>query len=260
VLPDDDFALGTNPGRLVFAGRSASAQYDRIDPAVELWRGRLGLAWPTGTDVSEPYQASPARRTAIGLALDLTSLTLIEGSGYREAAFTLGGAVAPISILGLGAAMRFERASTDLTALSAHAWGVDVGGSLELSDHLAVAAAMRNAFGRATFEGGDDEDRAAELTVGVASTHRRLWQAEVDYVFQRNTSSALSGGVEVHVVPNVFDLRAGLARELSGAVARFVPSAGAGFDLKGFRLDYAFRSDTDGGLDAQHQLALGARF
>lgn len=260
VLQDDDHAMGTNPARLVFARRSASAQYDRIDPTVELWRGRFGVAWPLGRDLSEPYQTTQAHRSAVGLALDVTSLTLIEGSGYREVAISLGGAFAPMSILGLGAAVRIERASSDLGDLSARAFGVDLGGSLELSDHLAAAVAIRNALGRATFEGGDDEDRSAELTVGLASTHRTRWAAEVDYVFQRNRTSAFAGGVEVHVVPDLFDLRAGVAREMLGAAPRIIPSAGAGFILQRFRLDYAFRSDTDGALGAQHQLSVGARF
>jgi hypothetical protein len=259
VLPDDDFALGTNPGRLVYAQRSASAQFDRIDPAIELWRGRLGFATPLGPEPDARYQVAPPRRAAVGVALDVTSLTLIEGSAYREAAISVGGAVAPISILGVGMAVRFEQASSDASGLSGHAFGVDVGGSMALWDHVAAGITLRNAFGRATFEGGDDEDRAAELTVGLAATHHRLWQAEVDYVFARNTTSALAGGAEVHVVPGTFDLRAGVAREMAGE-GRWIPSAGAGFILSAFRIDYAFRSDTDGGLDAQHQLALGARF
>jgi hypothetical protein len=226
---------------------------------VDLWRGRIGLAWPVGRDVTEPFQTSPAHRTVLGAALDVTNLTLIEGSGYREAALSLGAGIAPISILGLGVAARYEQASSDASDISAHAWGVDFGTSLELTDHLAGAISIRNALGRATFEGGNDEDRPAELTIGVAATHHKLWQAEADYVFQRNTTSALSGGVEVHVVPGVFDLRGGVAREMLGG-ARIIPSAGAGFALKHLHIDYAFRSDTDGGFDAQHQLALGARF
>jgi hypothetical protein len=259
VLPDDDFALGTNPGRLVFAQRSASAQFDRIDPVIELWRGRLGFVQPLGTKPNDPYVLAVPYPFAVGAALDLTSLTLIEGSGYREAAVSLGGAVAPITILGVGATVRVEQASSDVVGLSGNAFGVDVGASIALWDHVGAGVALKNAFGRASFEGGDDEDRAAELTVGLAATHYSRWQAEVDYVFARNTTSALSGGVEVHVVPGMFDLRAGVAREMAGA-GRWIPSAGAGFILSMFRIDYAFRSDTDGGLDAQHQLALGARF
>jgi hypothetical protein len=259
VLPDDDYALGSNPGRLAFTSRSASAQYDRVDPVIELWRGRLGYVQPLGADLADPYQLSKPHRAAVGLALDMTRLALIEGSAYREMAVSLGGGIAPMPYLGVGATVRLEQASSDVDGLSAHAFGVDLGGSVELWDHVAAGIALRNAFGRATFEGGDDEDRAAELTVGLAATHHRRWQAEADYVFQHNTTSALSGGAEVHVVPGTFDLRGGIARELAGT-GRVVPSAGAGFILKQFRIDYAFRSDTDGGLDAQHQLSLGARF
>jgi hypothetical protein len=144
--------------------------------------------------------------------------------------------------------------------IAAHAWGLDAGLSIELADHLAAALALRNALGRATFDGGDDEDRAAELTIGVAATHRRWWQAEADFVFQRNTTSALSGGVEVHVVPGTLDLRAGVAREMDSVAGRMVLSAGAGFEVSRLHVDYAFRNDPDGGLEAQHQLALTARF
>ena len=259
VLVDDDYALGSNPGRLVFAERSVSAQYDRIDPAVDLWRGRVGVALPLGQEITEPLQTSRAYRRAFGAALDVTGLTLIEGSGYREATAAIGFAAAPTAFLGFGVSGSYERASSDLDAIAAHAWGVDLGGSMDLSDHWAMAFAIRNAFGRATFDGGDDEDRPAEVTIGLAARARKRWQAELDYVFQHNTTSAVSGGVEIHVVPGVFDLRGGVARELLGAT-RVIPSGGAGFTIQHIRLDYTFRSDKDGSLDAQHQLALGARF
>jgi hypothetical protein len=259
VLLDDDYAMGANPGRLVFAERSVSAQYDRVDPDVDLWRGRLGLALPLGQEITEPLQTSRAYRRALGAAFDVTGLTLIEGSGYREATASLGFAVAPTSFLGFGVSGSYERASSDLDAIAAHAWGVDLGGSMDLSDHWAVAFAIRNAFGRATFDGAEDEDRSAEVTIGLATRARRRWQAELDYAFQHNTTSAVSGGVEIHVVPGVFDLRGGMARELLGGT-RVVPSAGAGFTIQHLKLDYAFRSDQDGSMDAQHQLALGARF
>ena len=260
VLPDDDHALGSSPGRLVFADRSASAQYDRIDPDVELWRGRVGVLVPLGRDLTEPLQTSHVRRNALGLALDVTSLTLIEGSAYREAALTLGGGVAPFGIMGLGAAVRYERASSDVDDLSAHAWGVDVGAAIELSDHLAGAIAIKNAFGRSTFEGGDDEDRAGEVTLGLGANHHRYWSAELDYVYRDNSTSALSGGAEIHAVPGILDLRGGIAREEGVLGSRTVPSAGAGFAFQNWHLDYAFRNDPDGSLDAQHQVALTARF
>lgn len=260
VLPDDDKALGSSPGRLVFASRSASAQYDRLDPDVELWRGRVGVLVPMGRDLTEPLQTSQIHRNALGVALDVTSLTLIEGSGYREAAISLGGGVAPIGILGLGAVVRYERASSDLDAIAASAWGVDVGMALELSDHLAGAIAIKNAFGRASFDDGDDEDRAGEVTLGLGANHYRWWSAEVDYVYRDNATSALAGGVEIHAVPGTLDLRGGVSSEEGPAGSRVVPSAGAGFAFANWHLDYAFRSDKDGSLDAQHQVALTARF
>ena len=260
VLPDDDHALGSSPGRLVFAARSASAQYDHVDPDVELWRGRVGVVLPLGRDLTEPLQTSKVSRNAVGFALDVTSLTLIEGSGYREAAVSLGGGLAPFGILGLGIVGRYERASSDVSDISADAWGVDVGASIELADHLAAAFAIRNAMGRASFEGGDDEDRAGELTLGIAAGHYKWWQAEIDWVFQHDATSAIAAGVEVHVVPGTVDLRVGIAQEKDAFSSRTVPSAGAGFAHSALHLDYAFRADPDGTLDAQHQLSLTTRF
>jgi hypothetical protein len=231
ALPDDDHALGSSPGRMVFAARSASAQYDHVDPDLELWRGRVGVLLPLGRDLTEPLQNSHVSRNAVGLALDVTSLTLIEGSGYREAAVSLGGGFAPFNFLGLGLVGRYEHASSDVTEISAGAWGVDFGAAVDLSDHLAAALAIRNALGRASFDAGNDEDRPAELTLGFAAGHYKWWQAELDWVYQNNTTSALSGGVEVHVVPGMVDLRAGIAREQDPVSSRMVPSAGAGFAL-----------------------------
>ncbi|MEP7027181.1 MAG: hypothetical protein ABI960_01170 [Candidatus Eisenbacteria bacterium] len=259
VLPDDDYALGANPARLAFAGRSASAQYDRIDPAVDLWRGRVGLSLPIGGEITEPLQTSRSHRAALGAALDVLNLTLIEGSGYRESAATLGFAAAPSAILAFGVAGHYERATSDADLIAAHAWGVDVGMTIDLADHWSAALAVRDALGRVTFDGGDDEDRAAEMTIGLAARAHRFWQAEADYVFQRNTTSALAGGVEIHVLPGVLDLRGGVSREMLGP-ARIIPSAGAGFTVDHLRLDYAYRSDPDGGMNSQHQVALGVRF
>ena len=259
TLLEDDDVMGANPGRLVFAHRSASAQYDQVEPDIDLWRGRAGVAWPLGHEITEPLQATHAYRGALGVLLDVTSLTLIEGSAYRESQVALGGAIAPASIFGLGASVSYERATSDADQIAAHAWGIDLGTTLDLSDHWTAAIAIKNAFGRAQYDGGQDADRAAETTFGVAARGYRRWQAEADYVTQHNTSAAVSGGVEIRVVPGVFDLRGGVARELLGG-GRTVPSAGAGFLIGKIRLDYAFRSDTDGGTDAQHQVALGARF
>jgi len=255
----DDDAVNTNPARLAYVERGMSARYDRLQPDVDLWHGRVGFAMPLGALVSEPRQTSKVHRTGAGVSLDVTSLTLIEGSGYGEASFAGGFAYAPASQGAVGLTARYERAQSDVDAIAAHAWGVDVGVSVDLSDHWDAALSIKNAFGRAQFDGADDEDRAAQLTLGVATARRKRWQAELDYVFQYNKNAALAGGVEYHVVPGVLDLRAGVDRELAG-VARTIPSAGLGVLFSRFRFDYAFRDDPDGDQSAQHRVAVGARF
>lgn len=259
ALPLDDLALETNPARLVYAGRSVSAQVDRLDPDLDLWRGRIGMSHPLGPSAAEPLQASQPRRMAFGLSVGGQGLTLIEGSSYREATVALGLAYAPTNLGAVGATVRFQRSFSDAPGTEATGFGVDVGGSFDLTDHLDVALAVRDAFGRTTYEASDDEDRAARLTLGVAAVRHHWWQAELDYVLQYNATAALAGGVEVHAVPGVFDLRAGLRREVR-APSRTVPSFGAGVVFGAFRMDYAFRSDPDGAFETQHHVALGARF
>ncbi len=259
ALPLDDLALESNPARLVYATGSVSAQVDRLDPDLDLWRGRVGLALGIGPSAAEPMQASQPRRMAIGFALGGQGLTLIEGSDYRETTAALGLAYAPISIGALGVAARYQRSFSDVAGAEATGFGVDVGLSLDLAEHWDVALAVRDAFGRTKFEDSDDEDRAARVTVGLATARRGRWQAEVDYVLQRDATSAVSVGGELHVVPGVLDLRAGVSREMQG-VARTTPSFGAGLGFGAFRLDYAFRSDPDGAFETQHRGALGARF
>jgi hypothetical protein len=258
ALPVDDLALETNPARLVYAGASASAQVDRLDPDLDVWRGRVGLSYPLGPSAAEPLQASRPRRMAFGLSVQGQGLTLIEGSSYREVTLAAGLAWAPTNLGAVGAAVRYQRSTSDVPGAEATGFGIDVGGSFDLSDHLDVAVAVRDAFGRTTFEASDDEDRAARLTVGVAAVRHRWWQAEVDYVLQHDATSALAIGGEAHVVPG-FDLRAGLLREVR-APSRTVPSFGAGLAFGAFHLDYAFRSDPDGAFETQHHVALGARF
>ncbi len=255
----DESATDSNPARLVYGTRTASVRYDRIDPEVELWSGRVGAAFALGPDAGEPLQLSRPRRSAAGLALDLTGLTLIEGSGYNEASLTAGYGYTVVNFMALGVAARYDRVFSNLDAIGATGYGVDIGLSAVLSDHLDDALSIRNAFGRITFDGGDDEDLPAELTVGVAMARRRWYEAEIDYVFQEDRTAAWSLGVEAHVLPGTLDVRAGVTRETLG-VDRTLPSAGLGVTWNRLRMDYAFVSDADAGRDAEHRLGLAARF
>lgn len=259
ALPLDDGALEANPARLAYATGRASAEVDRLDPDLDLWRGRVGVVFGLGPSAADPLQLSQPRRMAIGLSVGGQGLTLIEGSSYGEATFAAGVAYAPVSMGTLGAAVRYQRAISDVPGTEGSGFGVDVGLSLDLAEHWDAALAVRDAFGRTKYEDSDDEDRAARLTIGLATARRRWWQAEVDYVLQRNTTSAVSAGAEIHAVPGIVDVRGGVSREMEGE-ARTVPTFGAGVVFGAFRLDYAFRSDTDGAFETQHRAALGARF
>jgi len=259
ALLDDDYALGMSPGRLAYAGGSASAQYDRIDQDVDLWRGRVGGVKPVGREITEPLQPGRLWRAVAGASLDVTQLSLIEGSSYREMTATGGAGMALLDFLAVGGSVHYDRASSDVTDLHATGFGVDLGVAGALADHWDAAMAIKNAFGRVKFEGDRSEDRAAEFTVGIAAAHHRRWQAEADYVLQDNRSAASSVGLELHLVPGTLDLRGGLASERL-PFRRTVASAGLGFELRRLKLDYAFRSDPDGLSDAQHQVAIGTRF
>lgn len=259
ALPVDDLALESNPGRLVYAAGSVSGQVDRLDPDLDLWRGRIGAAFGIAGSAAEPLQSSQPRRMAFGVSLAGQGLTLLGGSSYRETVVSAGLAYAPTNVGALGVAVRAMRSMSDVVGAEATGFAVDVGLSLDVADHWDVALAIKDAFGRTKYEDSDDEDRAARVTLGVAAARHRLWQAEVDYVFQYNEIAALSGGVEAHVLPGTLDLRAGVSRELLG-VARVAPSFGLGLRVSRLHFDYAFRSDPDGAFETQHRAALGAHF
>jgi len=259
ALVDDDYALTQSPGRLPYAFGSASAQYDRLDPDLDLWRGRVGVIAPIGHEITQPLQPGRLWRAVAGGALDLTNLRLIEGSSYREMSVTGGAGMALLDFLAVGVGVNYDRATSDVADLHAHGFGVDIGLAGALADHWDAAISIRNAFGRVQFEGDRSEDRAAETTVGLATSHRRLWQAEADYTMQDNRTAAVSLGLEVHLVPGTLDVRAGIAQEKI-LVDRTVASAGIGLRVQRLRLDYAFRSDPDAFSTNQHQVAIGARF
>ncbi|MGH7724879.1 MAG: hypothetical protein ACREOU_05570 [Candidatus Eiseniibacteriota bacterium] len=258
-LLTDESATDSNPARLVYGTRTASVHYDRVDPDIELWSGRLGAAFPLGPDAAEPLQLTRPRRSAAGVAIDVTGLTLIEGSGYNETSLTAGYGYTIVSFLAVGIAARYNHVFTNSTEIGANGYGVDIGLSADLSDHVDAALSIRDAFGRVTFDGGDDEDLPAQLTVGVAMARRRWYEAELNYVFQENHTAAWSLGGEVHVMPGTLDLRAGVARETLGT-DRTLPSVGLGVSWNMLRMDYAFVSDSDAGRDATHRLGLLARF
>ena len=259
ALPVDDLALESNPARLAYGTGTVTAQYDRVSPDLDLYRGRIGAAFALGPSAAEPLQGSKPVRMALGASLDTQGLTLIEGSDYREATASVGLAWTAISAGAAGVAVRYQRAISDVEGTEAAGFGVDVGLSFDLADHWDLALAVTDAFGRTTFEDSDDEDRAARTTLGIAAVRRKWWQAELDYVFQHDVTSALAGGVEVHVVPRTLDLRLGVSQEMREP-ARTVLAAGAGVAFSSFHLDYAYRADEDGAFDVQHRIALGARF
>ncbi len=259
ALLDDDYALTQSVGRLAYSAGSASAQYDRIDPEIDLARGRVGVIKPVAREITQPLQPGRLWRAVAGVALDVTQLTLIEGSSYHEMTATGGAGAALLDFLAVGAAVHYDRATSDVADLHAHGFGVDLGMAGALADHWDAALSIRNAFGRVKFEGDDSEDRAAETTLGIAASHWRRWQAEVDYVLQENHTAATSLGFELHAVPGTLDLRGGLGQEKLPA-GRTIASAGIGLRVQHLRLDYAFRSDPDGFSKDQHQVAIGARF
>ena len=259
ALPVDDLALESNPARLVYGTGSASAQVDRLDPDLDLWRGRIGAAIALGGTAAEPLQATQPRRVALGVSLSGQGLRLVEGSSYRESAIAVGFAAAPVNVGSFGVVVRALRSMSDVAGAEATGFAVDVGLSLDVMDHWDVALAIQNALGRTTFEDSDDEDRAARVTIGLAAARHRRWQGEIDLAYEHNTIGAIAGGIEAHVVPGVLDLRAGVSREMIG-VARVVPSFGLGLTAAALHFDYAFRSDPDGAFETQHRVALGARF
>jgi hypothetical protein len=258
ALVRDDHALDTNPGRLVYAGRVASAQVDRLDPDLDLWRGRVGVAFGAGDELADAFRPLRPRAAAFGAALDAMTLNLIEGSSYRELTASGGAALSVTNFASVGVTARYQRAETEVVGAGADGFGVDVGFALNLSDRWDAGLAVRDAFGRAQFESSDDEDHAARATIGVATNWSR-WQAELDYVLQYDHTAAVSAGAEVHAVPGKLDVRAGLSRE-AVEPARTVFAAGAGFTFKQFQLDYAFQNDADGAFEQQHRFALSARF
>ncbi len=261
ALVSDDQALETNPGRLSFVGRVASVQVDQLDPDLDLWRGRVGVAFGAGEELADGFRGQRPRTMAFGFSLDAMNLKLIEASAYRELMISGGAAVCLTNFSSIGMTARYLRASTDTEVLGTTATGyaVDFGLALGLSDNWDLGIAVKDAFGRSQFEESDDEDRAARLTLGVATSGRRRWQAEVDYVMQYDHNAAVAGGGEFHVVPGTFDLRAGVSQELLDP-ARTVLTAGAGFMFRKFQLDYAYGSDSDGAFEQQHRVALIARF
>src|SRR5439155_1261233 len=129
-----------------------------------------------------------------------------------------------------------------------------------LSDHADAALTIRNLVSRSRYQDAASEHLPRSVEIGVAIARRRLYQAEVDYVFQGNRAAAVSAGLELHVVPGALDLRLGVDQRIVTGQSRTLPSAGAGIAAGSLRFDYAVLTDPDGGFGAQHRLALGARF
>jgi hypothetical protein len=254
---DADAAL-VNPARLAFLrAPSVAAGYGRLVEGIPSDRGQLAAALPLGEDIAAPFQKEGAHRWSVGVALDYQRLELAQGTDYGEATATLAGALAPVNILAIGAAVRGLRTNSDVDGLGATGVALDLGFSMAVAPFLELGAAAHNVAGEVKYEDSDAETPGFSADFAMALTRWRWLAAEAGYTMAYDGGSAMTGGLELTPIPELA-LRGGVRYWLQPET-RAVPALGLGIQYNGCFLDYGMQLEGDEALGLVQRVSLGVR-
>jgi len=193
-------------------------------------------------------------RWAVGVFVAHMGLDF-ETSGWSENRVQASGAVAFNNFTTFGVAVRYLSLSTDFESGNAQGGGFDLSASLLLSRRLFFALIARDVFTRVKFDTGTWQTASPSFDMGLEYLAGRRGSAVGQVTFREGTLRRAGVGVEVRAWPDVLALRAGWSVLTSGG-SRSFPSAGAGFHLRRFGLDYGVSFDDDDALGMNQRVSL----
>jgi hypothetical protein len=260
ALSEDAGAIYHNPARLSYLEvSSVTVDYARLVEGVTSDFVKISAAKVIGEDITAPLQKGSTHKAAFGVALQFMGLDLSQGSRYSEFGATFSGSWAPANFASLGGNLRYQRADTDLSEVSASTLAADFGTSIALFPTIEVALMFRNLIGATTFSSGaSSEDLVRQIVFGVAYTRSGRIAGEVDFIAESQSTYILEAGVEVSVAKPLA-LRAGLKQWIDPG-SRSVPALGLGLELSKLTFDYGVQIDEQESIGVTHRFTLGGRF
>lgn len=214
------------------------------------------IAIPLGTPVDVPPLGDVGRPFCLGFSIDHSTVELSQGTEWGWNLISLGASyrVAPYASAGLAGKYLFS--ASDLEGSDVKAFGIDLGAIVEMTPVLRLALSLRNLFGKATWEDGEDETPPFALAVGAGLSLPYSALGHAAYTYSAGAPGELGLGLDVPMSDTGLSLRGGYIRH-SGEYSRSVFTAGFGYAYKAVSLDYAVKLDEELVLGTTHHVSIG---
>jgi hypothetical protein len=216
----------------------------------------VALVLPFGPEVDFPGEKELTHRYGIGIQIDHRSLELSQGSAWSSQTVAAGLAYAPRPYVSAGIISKLLFTSSDLEDAGAWAYGVDLGGRLQLHSRLQLGISVRNIAGQVSWEAGANERPPVVVDVGVSASFPLRLQSDFCYEYRQFGHAKMGFGLEAPVAGTGLCLRGGYVH-CSGDYSRNTLTAGFGFTLRRYGIDYAVRMDDDTAFGVTHHVGLG---
>jgi hypothetical protein len=218
----------------------------------------IWAAAPLGRPLIPPGE--PTGSTfGIGLGFEHVGLELSQGSGWSSETVSLGFGYSAAAYASAGLLVKYLFSSSDIAGTEATAFGIDLGGRIELAPGVDLGLAVRNLLGNTSWDGGQDETPPFTVAVGGAVATPYGTTTEWAVIVTDNEGTRVGAGVEVPLMRTGFLLRGGYHRH-SDDYSRNVVSAGFGFKHLRYRMAYAVRIDDEIAFGTTHHFSLGTDF
>lgn len=260
VSTRDDAAAYWNPAQLVWIpGRAGmTLAHAEFLPEVGSGHSALSAARAVGPRFGEPEQSRQPTRWAYGLYLAHLGLEFAAGD-WSENTLQLALAHAVNNFTSVGVGVKLLRLANGFDAGDATGAGVDLGLGFQITDRLAAAAVVRDAWTRVAFGTDTWQTQSGAIELGLEFRPHPAWTAEADLVYREKDLQRGAAGVEWRVFEEILWLRGGLTLLRTGD-SRTYPSAGASLAYRHFVLDYAASFDDAEAFDTGHRVSLRIHF
>jgi hypothetical protein len=214
------------------------------------------VAFPIGRPLEFPGQDLRVHRCGAGLSVDHRSYELAQGSAWSSQTVAVGIGCALSTYGSVGILSKFLFTSSDLEDVGARAYGLDLGGRLEVGSRIRLATVIRNIVGSVHWEDGQDERSPLLIGLGARLVYPRSVQTDFNLTYSDNNGTRFGLGIEVPIARTGLCVRGGYVY-YPGDYSRSVPTLGFGIQIRRYRLDYAARIDDENAFGTTHHVGLG---
>jgi len=229
---------------------------------VPLQHGTLAFAFASGHRMALDGRYESDSEMAVGAAFQYLSATLADDSGWSEWTLAAVAAWSPMRWFSLGGRARYSGGGSEDAVDRGHSTAMDFGLRLRLlHPGLEAGLLMQDFYHRFAWDEGGDARKEPRLVTSLGMAGLRLpylpgdLRLEARMTQHRSSAESFGLGMEWSLLDGLADLRGGLLAWRQGE-ERISPTFGFGLLAGLYRVDYAYSPDVDGGMAAQHRIAI----